>query len=236
MHETAPHARFASAAAVLLASAVLLALAAPRVYPTWARFMADQATAPLYRGEPLSTDMAERGLSWLTASLSTAASAEGAREYLDLALAASHTSSPGALPDRGRLQQAEAYIEAAVRKAPADAYLLLRLARVRLLLGRDPASVASAALASMERAPNARNLVIPRLWIALSVWQVLRLQDLEIIQQQVRFAYIDLNLRNDIIDIAKATSTAGYVSLALQGRHLTDGVNAFEDFFRLLRR
>jgi hypothetical protein len=233
---TPPRARWLQGSLLAAFGLVLAAGLLPHLAQALRQFTADPVTAALQRGETIGQPQVERARAQLAAAGQAPVSAEIARELADLTFvrhARAAAGDPAALAD---LQVAEAALEAALRQSPADAYGWVRLAGTRRWLGRPDESVAAAAIASMELAPYARNLVVQRLQLALGAWAVLTPEQLDVVYGQVRFGYIDLNLRNEIIAVAKSSNATGFVFRALQDRTIFDGSNAQDDFFRLLRR
>lgn len=228
-------ARLVQASILFVAAALLAAATMPRLLPNLRQFAADSTLAAVYRGERPSSGELEHARRHLEASVAGAVQIDPARELADvtLMLDVNRARDPAA---RVRLEQLESVLETALRDSPADSYVMTRLAHVRLLLGRPPQTIAAAAVTAMQIAPHTRGLVIRRLDLALRGWSVLTQPQLEVIYEQVRFAYIDLNLRNEIVDLSKRTATAGFISTALTGRTIYDGSDAQDDFFRLLRR
>lgn len=222
-------AAFAIIPLMLAVSGIILS--APRLLPSALQLQADSVTAPLYRGEAVSIEQTKWALERLEESTRLNPLTDPTRELADLVHRLYLSKTPADSVALAKMQMLEDRIRLSLSLSPLDSYMLTRLAHTQLWLGQPNRQVLESITAAMQIAPHARNLVLRRLRVAFPAWLAASTDEMLVLQEQVRFAYITLNHRDAVIQLAKDYSALGLVATSLQGYTMWDGSDAHSDFF-----
>lgn len=169
-----------------LLGGLLLYLAVPRTIAAWAALEAQPPLEKLQDGKSPSAEELVRGVAGLQQALTWLPSA---RLSTDLALLelAQATSLPIDDPARKRLlAESEQRLLVGLSENPANGFAWFRLALVRELSEASPRQIAAALAQSLDMAPNARKLWLPRAAMLLAYWRYLTPDELPAMRAQLR--------------------------------------------------
>jgi len=161
-------------------------LAAPRTIAAWSAFAAGPALNTIFNGRtPGDDDLnaavlgLERAVSWSSSS--------GRLTNLALLRAVQAERLPVDSPHRQELlMQAEDLLLRGLSANPSDGYAWLRLAVVRSLRGAESRQVVDPLMQSVDTAPNARHLWLPRIEMMLRYWPNFSVDELLMMRSQIR--------------------------------------------------
>lgn len=196
---------------------LLVVLAAPRTIAAWSAFAAGPALETLFEGRTPSDDDLnaavlglERAISW---------SSSGTRlTNLALLRAVQAERLPADSPHRQELlMQAEDLLVSGLSANPSDGYAWLRLAVVRALRGADSSQVVAPLMQSVDTAPNARHLWLPRIEMMLRYWPSFSADELLMMRSQIRTIWSVPRYRLPLVRAADAEGQALMVRWSLSG-------------------
>jgi hypothetical protein len=196
---------------------LLVILAAPRTIAAWSALAAGPALDTILSGHtPSDGDLnaavlgLERAVLW---------SSSGGR-LTDLALlrAVQAERLPVDSPHReAMLMQAEDLLLRGLSANPSDGYAWLRLAVVRSVRGAESGQVAAALMQSLDTAPNARHLWLPRIEMMLRYWRDFSVDELLVMRSQIRTIWTVPLYRLPLMRAADAEGQSLMVRWSLSG-------------------
>lgn len=187
--------------------AALLYLAVPRTLASWAGLPAQPALVKLREGQAPSDRDLKEGVAGLERALQWVRTG---RRLTDLALL-EFTQAQRLLPsDSGRatlLASAERHLVEGLSADPVDGFAWFRLAAVRALRDGPPREVAAALAQSLDMAPNARRLWVPRATLCLVYWRAFTFGELLAVRAQLRTIWAtDIKSREPLLQGALQAS------------------------------
>lgn len=196
---------------------LLVALAAPRTIAAWSAFAAGPALETIFNGHTPSDDDLnaaalglERAVSW---------SSSGSRlTNLALLRAVQAERLPADSPHRQELlMQAEDLLVRGLSANPSDGYAWLRLAVVRSVRGAESIQVVAPLMQSVDTAPNARHLWLPRIEMMLRYWPEFSVDELLMMRSQIRTIWTVPSYRLPLMRTADAKGQSLMVRWSLSG-------------------
>lgn len=172
----------------------------PRTLASWAGLPAQTALVKLRDGNTPSDRDLKEGISALERALQWVPTG---RRLTDLALLEFTQAQRLPLSDSTRaamLASAERHSVDGLAMDPVDGFAWFRLAAVRSLRQEPTRDVAAALLQSLDMAPNARRLWIPRATLCLAYWRAFTYEELLAVRAQLRTIWTtDAKLREPLL-------------------------------------
>jgi hypothetical protein len=197
---------------------MLVAVGTPRTIAAWYDAEADPVLQKLQITGTLPASELATGVAALQQSLRWNRSARrlGDLSLLELAQARELLSTD---PRRnGLLAQSERHLSESLIANPADGFGWLRLAVVREFLGAPRRDIAAALVKSLDMAPNARALWIPRATMLFVYWLDLTSDELLAVKSHLQMVWsADEKSRLSLLQAADRIGSRAFISWALIG-------------------
>jgi hypothetical protein len=200
----------------------LLAISTPRTVAAWYNVEADAALQRLQEKGALSTGELATGIAALQQSLLWSRSSH---RLSDLSLFELEQARQllATDPRRNRvLTQSERHLSESLIANPADGYGWLRLAVLREFLGAPRRNIAAALVKSLDMAPNARALWIPRATMLFAYWLDLTADELLAVKSHLQTMWsTDEKIRLPLMQAADRTGSRAFIGWALIGNDVS---------------
>lgn len=196
---------------------LLVMLAAPRTIAAWSALSAEPALEAIFNGRTPSDDDLSAGALGLERALSWSSS--GSRlTNLALLRAVQAERLPVDSPHRHEmLKQAEDLLVRGLSANPSDGYAWLRLAVVRSVRGAESGEIVAPLMQSVDTAPNARHLWLPRIEMMLRYWPDFSVDELLMMRSQIRTIWTVPFYRLPLMRAAEAKGQSLMVRWSLSG-------------------
>ncbi|QQS14156.1 MAG: hypothetical protein IPK81_08260 [Rhodospirillales bacterium] len=170
----------------LILGAAIVALGLPRTVAAWRAMGAEPALSALAaRRTPSAAELAA-GEAALRGALAWNESGRRRGDLALLLMARAESRGADTAARRADLDEAEALLLAALPLSPGNGYGWFRLAAVREARDGPGRAVAAALAMSLDVAPNARRMWLPRLEMILRNWRHFRPDELAVARRQIR--------------------------------------------------
>ena len=181
-------------------SVALLYLAVPRTLASWAGMPAQKALVKLRDGgTPSDPDLID-GVSGLKRALQWVPTGRRLTDLALLELTQAQRMLPSDSARETLLASAERHLVEGLAVDPVDGFAWFRLATVRSLQQAPEREVAAALAQSLDMAPNARRLWLPRSTLCLLYWRAFTFEELLTVRAQLRTIWAtDTTLQEPLI-------------------------------------
>ncbi len=196
---------------------LLVMLAAPRTIAAWSAFAAGPALGTIFNGRTPSDDDLNAAVSGLERAVSWSSSGSRLTELALLRAVQAERLPADSRQRQELLAQAEDLLVRGLSANPSDGYAWLRLAVVRSARGAESRQVVAALLQSIDTAPNARHLWLPRIEMMLRYWPDFSVDELLMMRSQIRMIWTDPLYRLPLMRVADVQGQALMVRWSLSG-------------------
>ena len=196
----------------------LVAVGLPRSVAAWYDVEAEPALQKLQVKESLPADDLATGVAALQRSILWIRSPRRLSDLSLLELAQALALPPTDPQRNGLLSQSEHYLVESLIANPADGFSWLRLAMVRELLGAPRRHIAAALAKSLDMAPNARALWIPRATMLFAYWLDLTSDESLALKSHLQLVWSENEtMRLPLVQAADRIGNRAFIGWALIG-------------------
>jgi hypothetical protein len=195
----------------------LIGLAVPRTIAAWSALAAGPALDAIFNNRAPSDDELDAAVQGLERAIAWSSSGNRLTN-LALLRAVQAERFPVDNPHRQELlMQAEELLVTGLSANPGDGYAWLRLAVVRSLRGAESRQIVAPLMQSVDTAPNARHLWLPRIEMMLRYWPDFSVDELLMMRSQIRTIWTVPLYRLPLIRAAEVERQGLMVRWSLSG-------------------
>jgi hypothetical protein len=196
----------------------LVALGIPRTIAAWYSAEAEPALQELRERVTLPAGELATAIVALQHSLLWSRSAHRLSDLSLLELAQARELLPTDPQRNALLIQSERHLTESLITNPADGFAWLRLAVVREFLGAPRRDIAAPLIKSLDMAPNARALWLPRATMLFAYWLDLTSDELLAVKNHLQMVWLtDEKIRLPLLKAADRIGTRAFIGWALIG-------------------